>query len=51
LNYDVIYGDTDSMMINPKRENLLDVVKVGNEIIKEINKKYKSLQLGLDGVF
>ncbi|XP_050350996.1 DNA polymerase alpha catalytic subunit [Nymphalis io] len=51
LNYDVVYGDTDSLMINT---NCLDydyVFKIGNDLKREINKKYKQIELDIDGVF
>lgn len=50
-NYDVVYGDTDSLMINT---NCLDydyVFKIGNDLKREINKKYKQIELDIDGVF
>ncbi|CAD8188928.1 unnamed protein product [Paramecium pentaurelia] len=49
---DVIYGDTDSMMICARQEkNLQEILLLGNQIAKEINKKYKKLVLAIDGVF
>lgn len=51
LNYEVVYGDTDSLMINT---NCLDydyVFKIGNDLKREINKKYKQIELDIDGVF
>lgn len=55
LGYDVIYGDTDSMMINSKceGEQLGDALKIGFEIRKEINKlsKNKKLEIDIDGIF
>ncbi|XP_068628346.1 DNA polymerase alpha catalytic subunit [Battus philenor] len=50
-NYEVVYGDTDSLMINT---NCLDydfVFKIGNNLKREINKKYKQIELDIDGVF
>ncbi|XP_013168411.1 PREDICTED: DNA polymerase alpha catalytic subunit [Papilio xuthus] len=50
-NYEVVYGDTDSLMINT---NCLDcdyVFKIGNDLKKEINKKYRQIELDIDGVF
>lgn len=51
LNYQVIYGDTDSLMINPKKENLDEIFIVANEIKKQINMMYKNLVIEIDGVF
>ncbi|CAD8170214.1 unnamed protein product [Paramecium octaurelia] len=51
-NNDVIYGDTDSMMICARQEkNLSEILVLGTQIAKEINKKYKKLVLAIDGVF
>ena len=51
MGYDVVYGDTDSMMVNPHKKLMSEVIVTGNEIITAINKEYKQLQLGLDGIF
>lgn len=52
--HNVIYGDTDSVMIVPKLPtgySMEEVVKVGHEIKKLINSQYKKLQIGIDGIF
>ena len=41
MNYDVVYGDTDSMMINTNSQNLKEVILVGQKIQAAINKNYK----------
>ncbi|XP_060516543.1 DNA polymerase alpha catalytic subunit isoform X2 [Cylas formicarius] len=49
--FEVVYGDTDSIMINT---NILDydqVFKIGNKIKQEVNKLYKQVELDIDGVF
>ena len=51
LNYEVVYGDTDSIMINTRTHNIRDAMKIGYEIKKAINKKYKLLEIDIDGVF
>lgn len=51
MNYDVIYGDTDSIMINTNCLNYDDVFIVGQKIKEEINKLYKYIELEVDGVF
>ncbi|KNH04770.1 DNA polymerase I alpha catalytic subunit [Perkinsela sp. CCAP 1560/4] len=49
---DVIYGDTDSVMINtPFAENLRDVRQIAGNIKDAINKCYKTLEIDIDGVF
>ena len=51
LGLDVIYGDTDSVMINTNSRDLKLVKEIGNNVKKEVNKLYKALELDLDGVF
>lgn len=51
LSLDVIYGDTDSVMINTNSTDLASVKDVGNLVKKEVNKLYRSLELDLDGIF
>ncbi|XP_026764264.2 DNA polymerase alpha catalytic subunit isoform X2 [Galleria mellonella] len=51
LNYDVVYGDTDSLMINTNCLDYDNVFKIGNDLKREINKKYKQIELDIDGVF
>ncbi|VDN90464.1 unnamed protein product [Brugia pahangi] len=52
--YSVIYGDTDSVMINTgfsERSELQHVKKLGNDIKKIINQSYKKLEIDIDGIF
>lgn len=51
LNMEVIYGDTDSIMINTNSTDLKHVKELGQQVKKECNKLYKTLELELDGVF
>ncbi|XP_076661417.1 DNA polymerase alpha catalytic subunit [Halictus rubicundus] len=51
LNYDVIYGDTDSIMINTNSVEYEEVFSVGKKIKQEVNKLYKRVELDIDGVF
>ncbi|XP_049775564.1 DNA polymerase alpha catalytic subunit [Schistocerca cancellata] len=51
MNYEVIYGDTDSLMINTKCLDYDEVFKIGSKIKQEINKLYKLIELDVDGVF
>ncbi|XP_062982560.1 DNA polymerase alpha catalytic subunit [Elgaria multicarinata webbii] len=51
MNLEVIYGDTDSIMINTNITNLEEVFKMGNKIKSEVNKLYKLLEIDIDGVF
>ncbi|KAH0542179.1 hypothetical protein FGG08_003400 [Glutinoglossum americanum] len=47
----VIYGDTDSVMINTHASNIEDALKVGNEFKKAVNDRYKLLEIDIDNVF
>ncbi|KAF2084839.1 hypothetical protein K490DRAFT_48247 [Saccharata proteae CBS 121410] len=47
----VIYGDTDSVMINTNMDNMKDALKVGNEFKKDVNDSYKLLEIDIDNVF
>ncbi|KAI1891276.1 hypothetical protein AGOR_G00142110 [Albula goreensis] len=51
MNLEVIYGDTDSIMINTNSNNLDEVYKLGNKVKSEVNKLYKLLEIDIDGVF
>uniref|UniRef100_A0A803SSV4 DNA polymerase n=1 Tax=Anolis carolinensis TaxID=28377 RepID=A0A803SSV4_ANOCA len=51
MNLEVIYGDTDSIMINTNLVNLEEVFKLGNKIKSEVNKLYKLLEIDIDGIF
>lgn len=51
LNYNVIYGDTDSVMIYTGINNLKESLMIGEQIKKEVNKKYRCLEIEIDGVF
>ncbi|XP_054978992.1 DNA polymerase alpha catalytic subunit [Sorex araneus] len=51
MNLEVIYGDTDSIMINTNSTNLEEVFKLGNKVKGEVNKLYKLLEIDIDGVF
>jgi DNA polymerase alpha subunit A len=54
VGLEVIYGDTDSIMINTRLNNESDLKKVkelGEEVKREVNKHYKTLELEIDGIF
>ncbi|KAM4533563.1 DNA polymerase alpha catalytic subunit isoform 2-T2 [Odontesthes bonariensis] len=51
MSLEVIYGDTDSIMINTNSRCLEEVYKLGNKIKAEVNKLYKLLEIDIDGVF
>lgn len=47
----VIYGDTDSVMINTNVDNYADAIKIGNEFKKKVNERYRLLEIDIDNVF
>jgi len=47
----VIYGDTDSVMINTGVDNIAEALKVGNEFKRTVNERYKLLEIDIDNVF
>lgn len=51
MGHTVIYGDTDSIMVNTNQMDLQQVRRVGDQIKKEVNKKYKILEIELDGIY
>lgn len=51
LNYDVIYGDTDSIMINTHSQDYDEVFKIGYIIKQAVNKIYRQVELDIDGAF
>lgn len=51
IGYEVIYGDTDSIMIMTNCQKFEEVRETGFQIQTEVNKKYKLLEIDIDGVF
>lgn len=51
MGFEVIYGDTDSIMINTNSRDFKEVTKMGNKIKAEINRFYKQLEIDIDGIF
>ena len=51
LSLEVVYGDTDSIMINTGSDDLGAVRKIGAAVKKEVNKRYKLLEIEMDGLF
>ncbi len=56
VGLDVIYGDTDSVMINTRisgkeMDRLQEVFEYGAKVKREVNRLYKTLELEIDGVF
>uniref|UniRef100_A0A7M5XKP6 DNA polymerase n=1 Tax=Clytia hemisphaerica TaxID=252671 RepID=A0A7M5XKP6_9CNID len=51
LGLDVIYGDTDSIMINTNCDDWNEVRKIGTKVKQEVNKLYKMIEIDIDGIF
>ena len=51
LNYDIIYGDTDSIMVNSRTQVITDAIRIGKEIKGIINQSYQCLEIDIDGIF
>ena len=47
----VIYGDTDSVMVNTNQDNILEAIKLGNEFKKAVNERYELLEIEIDNIF
>ncbi|KAF2863740.1 putative DNA polymerase alpha catalytic subunit [Piedraia hortae CBS 480.64] len=47
----VIYGDTDSVMVNTNQDNIQDAIKLGNEFKKAVNEQYELLEIEIDNIF
>jgi DNA polymerase alpha subunit A len=47
----VIYGDTDSVMINTNMDTISDALKVGEDFKKTVNERYRLLEIDIDNVF
>ncbi|GIL61548.1 hypothetical protein Vafri_16011, partial [Volvox africanus] len=51
IGAEVIYGDTDSIMVATRTDSVEEARDLGARIKKEVNKRYKLLEIELDGVF
>jgi DNA polymerase alpha subunit A len=51
LSLDVIYGDTDSVMINTNATDLAEAMRIGGEFRRAVNERYRLLEIDIDGVF
>lgn len=48
---DVIYGDTDSVMINTNATTYAQAARIGNDFKRAVNERYKLLEIDTDAVF
>ncbi|CCD25585.1 DNA-directed DNA polymerase alpha catalytic subunit POL1 NDAI_0F02670 [Naumovozyma dairenensis CBS 421] len=51
MNLLVVYGDTDSVMIDTGCDTYADAIKIGNDFKKLVNERYKLLEIDIDNVF
>ncbi|KAI3935397.1 hypothetical protein MKW92_023760 [Papaver armeniacum] len=51
LKLEVIYGDTDSIMIYTGLDDIKQSKEIASEVIKKVNKKYELLEIDLDGLY
>ncbi|XP_072964180.1 DNA polymerase alpha catalytic subunit [Typha angustifolia] len=51
LNLEVIYGDTDSIMIYSGLDDISKAKAIAGKVIQEVNKKYRCLEIDLDGLY
>ncbi|XP_043713999.1 DNA polymerase alpha catalytic subunit [Telopea speciosissima] len=51
LSLEVIYGDTDSIMIYTGLDDAAKIKSIAGKVIQEVNKKYRCLEIDLDGIY
>jgi DNA polymerase alpha subunit A len=51
LGFNVVYGDTDSIMINTGTNQLQASLDMGKKLKSKVNALYKCLEIEIDGVF
>ncbi|ORX49875.1 hypothetical protein DM01DRAFT_363903 [Hesseltinella vesiculosa] len=51
LDLNVIYGDTDSIMVYTNELDLARVKDMGNQLKRAVNERYKLLEIDIDGFF
>ncbi|CDS37504.1 DNA polymerase alpha catalytic subunit [Echinococcus multilocularis] len=51
MKLEVIYGDTDSIMVNTNSTDLLSALAIGDKVKQEVNRRYRLVELDIDGVF
>lgn len=47
----VVYGDTDSVMINTSTVDYEQALGIGNDFKKKVNERYRKLEIDIDNVF
>ncbi|VDM31578.1 unnamed protein product [Hydatigera taeniaeformis] len=51
MKLEVIYGDTDSIMVNTNSTDLSSALAIGDKVKHEVNRRYRLVELDIDGVF
>jgi DNA polymerase alpha subunit A len=51
MSLQVIYGDTDSVMINANVDSVADALTVGKGFKKAVNERYRLLEIDIDNIF
>ena len=51
MGYKIIYGDTDSVMVNTMTQNIKEAVNTGIKIYSKINDQYHLIKMDIDGIF
>lgn len=51
LTLDVVYGDTDSVFVNTRETDYNEAMNKAQQIKRSVNKRYKKLEIEIDGVF
>lgn len=51
MNLVVVYGDTDSVMIDTGCDNYHDAIKIGQNFKTLVNERYRLLEIDIDNVF
>ncbi|SCU86167.1 LAMI_0D00716g1_1 [Lachancea mirantina] len=47
----VVYGDTDSVMLNSGCDEYAEAIKIGNNFKKLVNERYRLLEIDIDNVY
>lgn len=51
MDLNVIYGDTDSIMVYTNENDLSKVKEIGNMLKRRVNERYNLLEIDIDGFF